>query len=153
MIIFLLFTTLFLTLTTFDNEPSLIYPLNGQTEITMDYGMHEHPVLHSQRMHEGVDFKASEGTSIMASAAGTVISIDSTYTYGRMVLINHGDGYRTRYAHLAKYGKRIEVGTRVQQGEVIGLSGNSGMSAGPHLHFEVISHGKSVDPQKYLPND
>jgi murein DD-endopeptidase MepM/ murein hydrolase activator NlpD len=98
--------------------------------------------------HQGLDLSAPKGSPVWATAAGTVILAEREGAWGRMVLIDHGNGYRTRYAHL----KRIKVtrGGRVVRGDTIGTVGESGRASGPHLHYEVLREGEPVDPRPYL---
>jgi murein DD-endopeptidase MepM/ murein hydrolase activator NlpD len=98
--------------------------------------------------HEGIDLAAPAGTPVWTTAAGEVVFAGKERRYGRMVLIDHGGGYRTRYAHL----KRIETktGKRVEKGSLIGRVGKSGNASGAHLHYEVIKNGVPVNPRPYL---
>lgn len=121
--------------------PTYIKPLSGGT-LTSYFGPRW------GRNHEGVDWGVSTGTPIYASSGGQVISAGWNGGYGYSVLIQHPDGRRTRYAHMSKI--TVSYGEYVDQGERIGLSGNTGNSTGPHLHFEMIINGVEVDPLKYL---
>ena len=98
--------------------------------------------------HEGVDLAAPVGTAVRATADGRVILAERAGTYGRCVLIDHGGGWQTRYAHL----KRIKVdrGDKVARGDVVGTVGSSGNASGPHVHYEVLRHGTPIDPRPYL---
>lgn len=100
------------------------------------------------RQHKGVDWACPIGTAVKASSAGTVVSAGWVSGYGYCVTISHSDGRQTRYAHLSKI--LVSVGQSVSQGEKIALSGNTGRSTGPHVHFEIIINGSQVDPMKYL---
>jgi murein DD-endopeptidase MepM/ murein hydrolase activator NlpD len=103
------------------------------------------------RMHEGIDISVAEGTPIRAVASGTVILMQSEYEsggYGNYTCIDHGGGLSTCYAHQSSFA--TSVGAQVSQGDVIGLSGNTGNSTGPHLHFEVRINGAATDPLGYL---
>lgn len=100
------------------------------------------------RMHKGVDWACSVGTSIKASCGGTVSSAGWVNGYGYCIMIRHPDGKQTRYAHLSKI--LVSTGEKVEQGEKIALSGNTGNSTGPHLHFEILVNGTQVNPMKYL---
>lgn len=100
------------------------------------------------RMHWGMDFACSTGTEVLASAAGTVTEATFRNDYGYTVVISHGNGMKTRYAHMSQL--LVGTGDSVNQGSVVGLSGNTGDSTGPHLHFEIILNGTRVDPQPYL---
>jgi murein DD-endopeptidase MepM/ murein hydrolase activator NlpD len=107
-----------------------------------------HPILHVRRPHEGIDISAPRGTPIMAAAAGTVTYAGWRPGYGLTVEIDHGYGYKTRYAHCDKI--LVREGNRVERGARIALVGNTGISVAPHLHYEVIKDGKPVDPMTHL---
>ncbi len=98
--------------------------------------------------HQGIDLSAPKGTPVMATAHGVVVVAGRSTGYGRTVLIDHGGGWRTRYAHLKRI--KVEVGKSVVRGQVIGTVGSSGRASGPHLHYEVLRHGAPVDPRPYL---
>lgn len=121
--------------------PTFIKPLSGGT-LTSGYG------ARWGSFHRGVDWSCSTGTSIMASSGGTIIQAGWNGTYGYSITISHGNGVQTRYAHLSRV--LVNVGEYVKQGTVIGRSGNTGNSTGPHLHFEVIINGSRVNPFSYL---
>lgn len=110
------------------------------------YGMRLHPILRIRRMHNGVDWSAPRGTPIMAAADGTVVEAKWSSGYGRLIRIQHANGYETGYAHLNRFASGLTIGSRVQQGEVIGFVGSTGLSTGPHLHYEVKVNGNYVDP-------
>ncbi len=116
--------------------------------ITSSFGTRWHPVLGGYRTHYGVDIGASYGTNIYAADSGTVEISTYSSSYGNYVLINHGGGNATLYAHMST--RYVEVGDSVSQGDVIGLVGSTGISTGPHLHFEVRENGTRVDPMKYF---
>ena len=99
-------------------------------------------------MHTGIDFRAALGTPARATAGGTVIAADYNGGYGNMVEIDHGNGVTTRYGHLSSIG--VSVGQVVARGAVIGETGSTGRSTGPHLHYEVRVDGAAIDPMKYL---
>jgi len=110
--------------------------------------MRSHPILHVARAHEGLDVSAPMGTPIEAPAKGTVIQAGWVAGYGNTVTIDHGYGITTRFAHASRILAR--VGRRVERGERIALVGNSGLSTGPHLHYEVHVNGRPVDPRRYI---
>ncbi len=110
--------------------------------------MRSHPILHVARAHQGLDVTAPRGTPIEAPAKGTVIQAGWEAGYGNTVTIDHGYGIVTRFAHASRI--LVRVGTRVQRGERIALVGNSGLSTGPHLHYEVHVNGRPVDPRRYI---
>lgn len=124
------------------NPDTYIWPL-GDVRITSLYGERW------GRMHEGVDFGCPEGTPVMAALGGTVTYAGWINGYGNCVVIRHDDGTSTRYAHNSEL--LVEAGQTVIQGEYVALSGNTGNSTGPHLHFEIMIDGEAVDPLEYLP--
>ena len=107
-----------------------------------------HPVLHKNRPHWGTDFSAPTGTPIRALGDGRVTFAGTKGGYGNLVILQHDGSYSTRYGHLSKYGKGIKSGTNVQQGQIIGYVGSTGLATGPHLHFEFRIDGKPVDFMK-----
>jgi murein DD-endopeptidase MepM/ murein hydrolase activator NlpD len=107
-----------------------------------------HPILHKARPHEGIDLAAPYGTPVVAPAAGAVERVTQQTGYGLVLEIDHGNGVETKYAHLSRV--LVHVGQRVTRGEPIAAIGNSGLSTGPHLHYEVHVNGKVVDPLTYV---
>lgn len=107
-----------------------------------------HPLLHYARPHEGIDIATPMGTPIVAPAGGVVIQVGTEPGYGKIVSINHGYGIETRYAHCSKI--LVHVGQRVKRGQEIALVGSTGISTGPHLHYEVLVNHKHVNPLKYV---
>ena len=114
------------------------------------FGLRFHPILKYRRMHDGLDFSANLGDKIYSTGKGVVKHAGSRGTYGNLVVIDHGYGYETYYAHLSNISKGIRPGAKVKRGQKIGLAGTSGQSVGPHLHYEVHKNGKAVDPINYL---
>ena len=112
------------------------------------FGGRRHPVLGYYRMHTGVDWAAPTGTPIFASGNGTVTEAGWKGGYGRYVRIQHANGYETGYGHMSGFGKGIEKGTRVRQGQIIGYVGSTGVSTGPHCHYEVLINSAFVDPMR-----
>ena len=112
------------------------------------FGSRFHPILGYSRPHTGVDWANRVGTPIIAAGNGTVLKAEWDSGYGRRVELQHTNGYVTAYSHMSSFAKGISPGKRVQQGQVIGYVGNSGLSTGPHLHYEVIINGSFVDPLK-----
>jgi murein DD-endopeptidase MepM/ murein hydrolase activator NlpD len=112
------------------------------------FGSRFHPILGYSRPHTGVDWANRVGTPILAAGNGTVLKAEWDSGYGRRVELQHTNGYVTAYSHMSSFAKGITPGKRVQQGQVIGYVGNSGLSTGPHLHYEVIINGSFVDPLK-----
>ena len=112
--------------------------------ITCKYGYRTHPVTRKYKLHTGIDLRASTGTTGYAATKGTVTTSGYSSAWGNYIIINHGGGYTTLYAHLSR--RNVSKGATVKQGDVIGLSGNTGYSTGPHLHFEINKNGSSYDP-------
>jgi murein DD-endopeptidase MepM/ murein hydrolase activator NlpD len=130
-------------------DPPKVSPLGEHYEITSGYGMRMHPILRKKKKHIGVDFKAPIGTPVLATADGVIEKVENLpNAYGQFIIIKHDGHYQTLYAQLSEI--KVDVGQKVKSGEIIGLSGNSGMSTAPHLHYEVIKDGEHVDPEKYF---
>ena len=110
--------------------------------------MRRHPVLRYRKLHSGVDWSAPRGTPIIAAGSGTVIKAGWAGGYGKQTQIQHANGYVSSYSHQTAYAKGIRDGARVRQGQVIGYVGSTGLSTGPHLHYEVIVNGRKVDPMR-----
>ncbi len=115
------------------------------------YGKRIHPVYKTEMMHWGMDFSATIGTEIYATGNGVVKLVKYQKGYGKHVVINHGYGYETYYAHMSKF--NVRVGQKIKRGEVIGYIGNTGTSTAPHLHYEVHKNGKKLNPVNYYFND
>ena len=122
-------------------------PING-ARLSSSYGMRKHPILGYNKMHRGTDFAAPSGTPIMASGAGKITRARWCGGGGNCVKIKHNSTYETIYAHMKSFARGIKEGRRVKQGQIIGYVGSTGMSTGPHLHYEVIVNGKKVNSQK-----
>ena len=122
----------------------------GSGILLSGFGMRRHPVLGYVRPHDGLDFRADIGSDVYATGDGEVIFAKRYGTFGRTLIIDHGFGYKTLYAHLSVYEDDIKVGAKVKRGQVIAKSGNTGLTEGPHLHYEVHFNDKSVDPLLYL---
>ena len=122
-------------------------PING-ARLSSSYGKRKHPILGYTKMHTGTDFAAPMGTPIMASGDGKVIKAGWCGGGGNCVKIKHNTTYQTVYAHMSKFGRGIKKGARVKQGQIIGYVGSTGLSTGPHLHYEVIENGKKINSQK-----
>ena len=116
--------------------------------LTSGYGYRRHPILKKRMFHYGLDFRARKGTRVYASKSGKVIRSGWRSGYGNYVLIKHAEGFETLYGHL--YIIRVKNKQHVKQGQIIALSGNTGRSTGPHLHFEIRKNGKNVNPIQYL---
>ena len=122
-------------------------PING-ARLSSSFGLRKHPILGYTKMHKGTDFAAPEGTPIMASGDGKVIRARWCGGGGNCIKIKHNSTYSTVYAHLKNFARGIKEGVKVKQGQIIGYVGSTGMSTGPHLHYEVIINGKKVNSQK-----
>ncbi len=123
------------------------WPINAPA--TSEYGWRIHPIFGTKRLHSGIDLGAGTGTPIYAAAAGTVITAGAQNGYGNTVIIGHGNGQSTLYAHQSKIA--VANGDVVQRGDLIGYVGSTGNSTGPHLHFEIRIDGTAVNPRGYLP--
>ncbi len=123
-------------------------PVIGEVEFTSGFGVRSDPFLGRPAMHTGLDFRASTGDPVRATANGKVVSSGWSGGYGRMVEIDHGNGLATRYGHLSEI--NVRVGDQIKIGQVIGAVGSTGRSTGPHLHYETRIDGEAVDPQKFL---
>ena len=122
-------------------------PING-ARLSSSFGKRKHPILGFTKMHTGTDFAAPTGTPILASGDGLVVRAKWCGGGGNCVKIKHNRVYQTVYAHMSKFGKGIKKGARVKQGQIIGYVGSTGLSTGPHLHYEVIENGKKINSQK-----
>ena len=121
-------------------------PING-ARLSSSFGMRKHPILGYNKMHKGTDFAAPEGTPIMASGDGVITKAGWCGGGGNCVKIKHNKTYQTIYAHMKNFSNLAVPGNRVKQGQIIGYVGSTGMSTGPHLHYEVIENGKKINSQ------
>ncbi|WP_161626333.1 M23 family metallopeptidase [Sphingobium ummariense] len=122
-------------------------PVDG-ARVSSSFGPRFHPVLHYTRLHRGVDFAVPIGTQVYASGNGVVQIAGSVRGYGNYLRIRHADGSETAYAHLSRFSAGVTPGATVQQGQLVALSGNSGLSSGPHLHYEVYIRDVATDPMR-----
>jgi len=122
-------------------------PING-ARLSSGFGMRKHPILGYNKKHQGVDFAAPTGTPIMAAGTGHIEFVGNNGGAGKYIRIKHLNGYKTSYSHLSKYASGIKKNVRVTQGQTIGYVGNTGLSTGPHLHYEVIYNGERINPMK-----
>jgi murein DD-endopeptidase MepM/ murein hydrolase activator NlpD len=117
--------------------------------VSSRFGARFHPILHRWRAHEGVDFSAPYGTPVRATADGIVTRVGrEDGGYGNVIDVRHANGIRTRYGHLSAFAQGLHTGERVEQGETIGYVGSSGLSTGPHLHYEFLVNGRPTNPQR-----
>ena len=141
------------------NEPADYFDARGQSaksmlmktpvdgaRITSGFGMRFHPILGYSRMHKGIDFGVPVGTPVMAAGSGTIIEEGWKGGYGNFLSINHGNGYGTAYGHLSRFAPGVHRGSHVRQGQIVAYSGNTGMSTGPHLHYEIRVNNVQVNP-------
>ena len=128
----------------------LAWPVPGYTKITSKYGMRVHPITGQYKLHTGVDIGAPMGANFIAANDGIVVKSEYNSAYGRMVIIDHGGGISTLYAHGSEF--LVEVGQTVKRGDAVLKVGSSGYSTGPHAHFEVRINGVVTDPMPYITN-
>ncbi len=121
-------------------------PINNARVTSSFSNSRKHPVLGYTRAHKGVDFRASTGTPIPAAGAGRVVARGYNNGHGNYIKLRHNASYETLYAHMSRFAKGVVVGTTVKQGQTIGYVGSTGLSTGPHLHYEIIKDGKHVNP-------
>ncbi len=122
-------------------------PING-ARVSSGFGVRRHPILGYSRMHKGIDFAAPSGTPIFAAGSGTITYYSVKGGYGNFVQIKHNSDYSTAYGHASRFVKKLSVGSKVKQGDVVAYVGSTGRSTGPHLHFEVIYKGMAINPAK-----
>lgn len=132
-------------------KAALLAPIHSPApghSVSSSFGVRRDPLLGTPAMHAGMDFRVPYGAGVRAAGAGTVVSAGWNGGYGRMVEIDHGDGITTRYAHLSKI--KVKAGDKVGRGTIIGKTGSSGRSTGPHLHYEVRRNGTAIDPLRFI---
>jgi murein DD-endopeptidase MepM/ murein hydrolase activator NlpD len=123
-------------------------PVEG-ARISSTFGMRDHPVLGFTRQHKGTDFATPVGTPVFASGAGQITALGLHGDFGNYIKIQHSPTLSTAYAHLSQFGQGLAIGSMVSQGQQIGLTGNTGLTSGPHLHYEVLVDGQQVDSQSF----
>lgn len=114
--------------------------------LTSGFGMRYHPLLNSRKMHTGIDWACDPGTPVLAAGNGTIEEIGRKGYYGNYIRIRHANGYHTTYGHMRKFASGLSPGMKVRQGQVIGYVGSTGLSSGPHLHFEVLVNSRFINP-------
>ena len=122
-------------------------PING-ARLSSSFGMRKHPILGFNKMHKGTDFAAPEGTPIMASGTGIIVLAKRCGGGGNCIKIKHNSTYSTIYAHMKSFARGMKKGKKIRQGQIIGYVGSTGISTGPHLHYEVIVNGRKINSQK-----
>ncbi len=122
------------------------------TRIASGYGWRIDPIYKTSKMHWGLDFTADEGTNVYSTGNGVVLDIEENlWGYGNCIIIDHGFGYVSRYAHLSAF--KVKKGEKIQRGQIIGLVGSTGKSTAPHLHYEIEKNGKKIDPIHFFHSD
>ena len=130
---------------------TLAWPVPGYTKITSEYAMRVHPITGVYKLHTGVDISAPMGANFIAANDGIVVKAEMNSAYGNMVIIDHGGGISTLYAHGSEI--LVTVGQSVKRGDAILKVGSTGYSTGPHAHFEIRINGQTVNPMDYLLNE
>ncbi len=130
-------------------------PVRGEdVRLTSGFGMRFHPLLNEKRMHTGVDWATTPGTPVLAAGNGTIEEVGRKGQYGNYVRIRHANGYQTAYGHLSRFAEGAAAGVKVRQGQIIAFVGSTGLSSGPHVHFEVLVNNQFVDPLSIqVPNE
>lgn len=123
-----------------------VRPVKG--EVTSKFGMRTHPITGQYKMHTGVDYAAPTGTPVQATRSGKVAEVGYDEGYGNYVVVDHGNGVKSRYAHLSEI--NVKEGQELQAGQKLGEVGSTGLSTGPHLHFEIMINGQHVDPERLI---
>ncbi len=136
------------SLTKVVSRPAFVYPVMGP-RLSSDFGKRKHPKLKSVRHHHGVDLAAPEQSPIRVIGGGQVIYADPYAGYGNLVVVRHDDGMTSHYGHCRTI--KVTIGQRVKAGQIIATVGNTGISTGPHLHFEIRVGGQPRDPELFLP--
>ena len=136
--------------TEYKGDGAWVWPAPASHYLTSYFGWRMHPVYGTWRYHSGIDIAAGSGTNVLAAAPGTVILSSYYGGYGECIIIDHGGGITSLYGHMSTGSRRVSVGQTVSAGQVIGLVGSTGVSTGPHLHFEVRENGQVVEPLNYV---
>ena len=122
------------------------WPVRGG--VNSEYGTRQSPWSSDREFHSGMDIRAGMGTPVYAPAAGSVVLAGAAQDYGTTIVLDHGQAISTLYGHLSKL--NVKAGQQVQRGAIIGYTGNTGRSSGPHLHYEILAKGRAVNPRAYL---
>jgi len=133
----------------FESIPAMV-PTKGEY-IGSRFGVRTHPILKIRKMHTGIDFVVNTGAPVYSPGKGKIVYIGRNGGYGLELEIDHGYGYRTRYAHLSKV--LVKRGQKIMRGDVIAKTGNSGLSTGPHLHYEISHNGRKLNPSRFFFDD
>ena len=131
-----------------------IQPVSNKNlkQMASGFGIRIHPIYKTQQFHDGMDFTAKIGTPIYATGDGKIAKVErNARGYGNHLIIDHGFGYKTLYAHMSKF--KVTIGQKVNRGDVIGYVGNTGLSSGPHFHYEVHKNGEKINPVNFYFND
>jgi murein DD-endopeptidase MepM/ murein hydrolase activator NlpD len=139
---------LFIATSTLSQSKPSICPIKDFHGKTSEFGKRVHPILKSEQDHNAIDFFVRGGTPVLATADGKVVEAETIENYGTVIRIQHKNHIKTFYAHLSNLA--VKAGQTVKCGDVIAYSGNSGVSTGPHLHYEVIQNGVNVNPRKFF---
>ena len=121
-------------------------PVRGDVRFTSGFGLRTHPLLHIKKMHTGIDWAGTSGTPVIAAGTGVIAELGRKGGNGNYIRIRHANGYETAYSHMLKFQPGLTIGSKVNQGDTIGAIGNTGLSTGAHLHFEVLINASFVDP-------
>ncbi len=124
-------------------------PVEKITRISSPFGMRKHPILRKYKLHTGIDYSAVWGTPIFAGGDATVKFLGRKGGYGKVITLEHHERVISLYAHLSKFAKKLKVGDKVKQGEIIGYIGNSGRTTGPHLHYEIKVDDNPINPEQF----
>lgn len=132
------------------SESNFLKPVAETFPIASTFGLKTHPVLKTEREHFGIDYKVPIGTPVLASQSGTITHLGKKGAYGETIIIDHGNGFKSLYAHLSEFASSLELGSEINQGDQIALSGKSGRAVGTMLHFAIEENGEFVDPEPLL---
>lgn len=143
-----LVVSLVLPLTSYAIDTGYVYPVMSP-KMSSDYGTRFHPILKASKHHDGIDLAAPKDTPIRAIDSGVVVFADRYHGYGNLIVVLHQNGLTSHYGHCNSF--RVKTGEKVKSGQIIGLVGSTGISTGPHLHFEIRNQGQAMDPERFIP--